>query len=69
MGLRNVLECVVPVLEQIRFLVIVHTNVEVVEHAGEKVVDLAGDVEDVADTEAICKYKYIRSESSIEKYI
>lgn len=41
---RNVLERVVPVLEQIRLFVVVHTHVAVVKLAREKIVNFASDI-------------------------
>lgn len=46
----DVLEGVVPVLEQICGVFVIHANVVVVEQTGEEVVDLSGYVEDVTDT-------------------
>lgn len=51
LSLNNEVVCVVPVSQQVRGFIVVHTNVVVTKSAWEKVVDLPRDIEDVAHPE------------------
>lgn len=48
LGLDKKVVGVVPVGQQVRGLLIIHTHVEIREHAGEEVVNFSGDIQDVS---------------------
>lgn len=47
LGLNNKVVGVVPVGQQVGGLLVIDAHVEIREHAGEEVVDLSGDIQDV----------------------
>lgn len=48
LGLNNKVVGVIPVGQQVSGLLIIHTHVEIREHAGEEVVNFSGDIQDVS---------------------
>lgn len=50
LGFGDELVGFVPVLQQVGGLLVVHSDVVVLKHAWEEVVDLPGDVQDVSDS-------------------